>query len=466
MRVTLDSGKRSTLAYRQRRCFRGSKHHHQLIKRGEGGVTATAAAEWLPLRARARVVSSQCWQLQRREAVDLNGRLGRAWDCRDWRCVEQFATEEAANCAAVIEQFYCVERPAATLAAAYLPSDLQHRSRAGSNGGSSSRVIANGSSIYGIHLWHSAERQQQVLVLAARMASGGGSTPVILRVYDISRGMASRFGSMLLGRPIEGVWHSGIQINELEYFYGGGIIAMVPWEIEANFQMKPSKIETLGTTTKTLEEIRRFVNEVSPRFTADTYDLLHNNCNHFTQEFCQFLLGKSLPQYITNQVQEIAETPLRNQQTRTDRQLREERLQAAATPSPFGEVLRNVCTSQTIVSSSKRVFLLAIKTLINNINKPKSELQQKHLRLDLSNEILRSKVLRIQGGREALALIGFKPAPATADDGEQEHATTENFLYFSLYDVESEERVHQQLQQQLPQQLRVPAAASRDLLCV
>ena len=31
---------------------------------------------------------------------------------------------------------------------------------------------------------------------------------------------------MILGRPIEGVWHSGIQINNLEYFYGLSSSAM------------------------------------------------------------------------------------------------------------------------------------------------------------------------------------------------------------------------------------------------
>ena len=38
------------------------------------------------------------------------------------------------------------------------------------------------------------------------------SKRVTLYVYDLSQGMASTFGPMLIGRPIEGVWHTSVVV--------------------------------------------------------------------------------------------------------------------------------------------------------------------------------------------------------------------------------------------------------------
>lgn len=46
---------------------------------------------------------------------------------------------------------------------------------------------------------------------------------VLLHVYDISQGMARQFSKQLIGREIEGVWHTGIVVYNKEYYFGGGI---------------------------------------------------------------------------------------------------------------------------------------------------------------------------------------------------------------------------------------------------
>ncbi len=46
---------------------------------------------------------------------------------------------------------------------------------------------------------------------------------VFLYVYDITNGMAKSLSPMLLGKSIEGVWHTSIVAYDMEYFYGGGI---------------------------------------------------------------------------------------------------------------------------------------------------------------------------------------------------------------------------------------------------
>lgn len=42
----------------------------------------------------------------------------------------------------------------------------------------------------------------------------------------------------------------------------------------------------------------------------DTYHILHNNCNHFTNEIVSFLTGSPLPDWILKQHDEIANTSL------------------------------------------------------------------------------------------------------------------------------------------------------------
>lgn len=60
-----------------------------------------------------------------------------------------------------------------------------------------------------------------------------GSQSVQLYIYDLTKGMASMMSQMLLGRHIEGVWHTAVVVYGREYFYGGqGIQSCLPVSVQ------------------------------------------------------------------------------------------------------------------------------------------------------------------------------------------------------------------------------------------
>lgn len=55
------------------------------------------------------------------------------------------------------------------------------------------------------------------------------SQTVQLYIYDLTSGMAAMMSQMLVGRHIEGIWHTAVVIYGREYFYGGqGIQSCMP----------------------------------------------------------------------------------------------------------------------------------------------------------------------------------------------------------------------------------------------
>ena len=60
-----------------------------------------------------------------------------------------------------------------------------------------------------------------------------------------------------------------------------------------------------------MAEVDAFLRELSPRFTADTYNLLSHNCNHFSNELAHFLTGGTggVPARIVNVADEALSAP-------------------------------------------------------------------------------------------------------------------------------------------------------------
>jgi len=132
---------------------------------------------------------------------------------------------------------------------------------------------------------------------------------VLVYIYDLSQGMARTMGPALIGRPLDGVWHTAVVVYGKEYFFGStGIEFCSPG---GTMLGQPLTIEDLGETEISEDIFQDYLRTQSQdRFRGDRYDLLRHNCNNFSHETAQFLVGKGIPQHILDLPNEVLATPL------------------------------------------------------------------------------------------------------------------------------------------------------------
>ncbi|MCD7452217.1 hypothetical protein HAX54_015794 [Datura stramonium] len=147
--------------------------------------------------------------------------------------------------------------------------------------------------------------QQSFFIGLFEMAEEGHK--VSLNVYDLSQGLARQLSTTFLGKAIEGIWHTGVVVYGHEYYFGGGIqhapAGTTPYGT-------PVQVVDLGITHVPKDVFELYLQEISPRYTAETYSLLTHNCNNFTNEVAQFLVGATIPDYILNLPNEVTNSPM------------------------------------------------------------------------------------------------------------------------------------------------------------
>ncbi|GMH20413.1 hypothetical protein Nepgr_022254 [Nepenthes gracilis] len=130
---------------------------------------------------------------------------------------------------------------------------------------------------------------------------------ITLNVYDLSQGLAHQLSTAFLGKAIGGMWHTGVVVYGNEYYFGGGIqqspAGSTPYGT-------PIRVEELGVTHIPQDVFESYLEEISPRYTAETYSLLTHNCNNFSNEVAQFLVGTSIPDYILQLPNEVLSSPM------------------------------------------------------------------------------------------------------------------------------------------------------------
>jgi hypothetical protein len=135
-------------------------------------------------------------------------------------------------------------------------------------------------------------------------------TTVRLHLYDLSQGMARAMSAQLLGKQLDGVWHTGIVAFGQEFYFGGGIQCGTPGHTHFG---RPMQVIDLGATHIPREVFDEFLVEIAPRFTMQTYNLLRHNCNNFSDEVAQFLVGEGIPRHIVDLPNEVMNTPFGQQ---------------------------------------------------------------------------------------------------------------------------------------------------------
>lgn len=132
------------------------------------------------------------------------------------------------------------------------------------------------------------------------------SYPVTVNLYDLSGGMAKQMSRAIIGKQIDGIWHTGIVVFGREYYYGGGICSDPPGVTPYG---NPIQRIPLGKTEIDQDTFGDFLNSLKEKFAPHNYDLFKNNCNNFSNECAEFLVGKGIPAHIVALPAEVLKTP-------------------------------------------------------------------------------------------------------------------------------------------------------------
>ncbi|KAF7280485.1 hypothetical protein GWI33_005826 [Rhynchophorus ferrugineus] len=135
------------------------------------------------------------------------------------------------------------------------------------------------------------------------------SHKVELYIYDLSLGMAAHFSPILIGKKIDGIWHTSIVVYNREYFFGSrGVESCNPGSTALG---TPKEIKLLGETQIPYSVFIQYLSGLSEtNYSGSNYQLLHNNCNNFSQEIAQFLCSANIPKYILDLPNEVLNSSL------------------------------------------------------------------------------------------------------------------------------------------------------------
>ncbi|XP_045144408.1 desumoylating isopeptidase 1-like [Echinops telfairi] len=132
--------------------------------------------------------------------------------------------------------------------------------------------------------------------------------PVMLYVYDLSKGLARRLSPIMLGKQLEGIWHTSIVVHRDEFFFGSGGISSCP--PGGTLLGPPDSVVDVGSTEVSKDIFLEYLSSLGESlFRGEAYNLLEHNCNTFSNEVAQFLTGREIPSYITDLPSEVLSTP-------------------------------------------------------------------------------------------------------------------------------------------------------------
>lgn len=138
------------------------------------------------------------------------------------------------------------------------------------------------------------------------MTDNEESYPVKLYVYDLSQGLAKSMSPQFLGFSIDGVWHTSVVYKGVEIYYGQGIQQSVPGKSHHGI---PHEVVDMGETSIPPEVLKEYLEELKDHYSPEKYNLFDHNCNHMTDQLCEFLVGKGVPERISSLPETVLRTP-------------------------------------------------------------------------------------------------------------------------------------------------------------
>lgn len=99
--------------------------------------------------------------------------------------------------------------------------------------------------------------------------------------------------------PGFGIYHSGAEINDVEYSYAGGagVFTQRPRTSEDPTQWKYKESIDLGPIHKSQAECYAALEDLKKKFPGTGYNIMANNCNHFVEAVCK-TMNKTFPSWI------------------------------------------------------------------------------------------------------------------------------------------------------------------------
>ncbi|OCL01537.1 DUF862-domain-containing protein [Glonium stellatum] len=135
---------------------------------------------------------------------------------------------------------------------------------------------------------------------AHRSTLSAHKTEIKINVYDL---LPPGKVSSLLWAIGGSLLHSGVVIRNKEYAYGGHDKRGVTGVYWTRPRLEPPggtfRLEILqGFSFRPDEELDEIIQEAAQRFQGTSYNLLTNNCNHFTSYLCEKLTSRPAPSWL------------------------------------------------------------------------------------------------------------------------------------------------------------------------
>lgn len=129
-------------------------------------------------------------------------------------------------------------------------------------------------------------------------------SPIYINVYDL---MPPSTLSTILWPLGLSLLHIGIVLLDREYAYGAttsldpsqpqtGIFHTPPLTLPPGGTHRLTHLQ--GFTYLSKNEIEQLLHDASSKFVGENYNLVMNNCNHFTNHMCRILTGQDMPSWV------------------------------------------------------------------------------------------------------------------------------------------------------------------------